>query len=389
MRFASLTGAFILLLLVLTPLKHAARYLAGQGVAGGLLPSLAYLLILASFWVVLTGTFWAVRRWLVFADAWASSGLAGLDRGVHGQWALGWWLFLSALLVAGAVVAGPEQRAAAVAEAIAASACVLVAFLGPPPEANPVDEYDPLPLPAPTPEPLPPVPSPVPGPPAPGEVIPLTMWWYFRREAGDLRVPPIRCEVRVNASKARYEQLRTEDHRVARVQDYARFVRDGLTPEVAETTRQMRQISETERLTTVAEINNVLAFAQRFEYAFDIEDKGVSEYPKFPLETMVEDRGDCEDHAILAAACLVRLGYEVRLVSLEYDAGPGHMALAVAGAEELPDAFSLRDPATGRRFYYCEVTADASSRDPNTVAFRMGEVPAKDKQARMELIPVA
>jgi hypothetical protein len=150
----------------------------------------------------------------------------------------------------------------------------------------------------------------------------------------------------------------------------------------------MRQISESDRLTTVAEINNVLAFAQRFEYALDTEDKGVLEYPKFPLETMVEDRGDCEDHAILAAACLVRLGYEVRLVSLEYGAGPGHMALAVAGAEELPDAFALRDPASGRRFYYCEVTTDASSQDPNAVVFRMGEIPDKDKQARMELISV-
>ena len=387
MRFASLASAFILSLLILTPLKHVVRYLAGQGAAGGLMPGLAYLAILVLLWVVLTGVFWSVRRWLVFADAWASSGLAGLDRGVHGQWALVWWLPLSMLLLVCAALWGGEERPTAIIEAIGASASALIALLGPPPEANPVDEYDPLPLPAPSPEPAPPLPSPEP-PLIPEDVIPLTMWWHFRREAGDLRAPAVRYEISVNASKARYQQQQAENHKVDRVQDYARFVRDGLTPEVIETSRQLRLISETDRLTTVAEINNVLAFAQRFEYAFDREDKGVPEYPKFPLETMVEDRGDCEDHAILAAACLVRLGYDVRLVSLEYAVGPGHMALAVAGAEELPDAFALRDPASGRRFYYCEATTDAASRDPSAIVFRMGEIPADDRRAKMELIRI-
>ena len=387
MRFASLASAFILSLLILTPINNVVRYLAGQGAEGGFLFGLAYLTILVSLWGVLTGIFWALRRWLMFADSWGESELAGLDRGVYGSWPLIWWLLLSLLLLAAAALCGSEERLAAIIEAIVVSASVLVAVLGPPPEANPVDEYDPLPLPAPSPEPTPPLPSPVP-PLIPDDVIPLTMWWHFRREAADLQAPAVRYEVFVNASKARYQQQQAENHKVDRVQDYARFVRDGLTPEVIETSRQLRLISETDRLTTVAEINNVLAFAQRFEYAFDREDKGVPEYPKFPLETMVEDRGDCEDHAILAAACLVRLGYDVRLVSLEYAAGPGHMALAVAGAEELPDAFALRDPASGRKFYYCEATTDAASRDPSAVVFRMGEIPADDRRAKMELIRI-
>lgn len=387
MRFASLTAAFSLLLLVLTPLKHGVRYLVGPGAGGGFLSGLAYLLILAFLWAMFAGISWAVRRWLIVSDEWESSGLAGLDRGVHGQWPLGWWLLLSVFLVAGAALAGEEQHAAAVAEGIAASASVLVALLGRPPEPNPVDDYDPLPLPAPSPEPITPPCPPSPAP-TPADIIPLVMWWYFRKNAGDLSAPAARYEVRVNASKTRYDQLRSEDHSVATVQDYSRFVRNGLTPEVTETSHQIRHISGTERLSTVAEINNVLAFAQRFRYAFDAEDKGVREYPKFPLETMVEDRGDCEDHAILAAACFTQLGYEVRLVSLEYDSGPGHMALAVAGAEELPDAFALRDPASGRKFYYCEVTTDASSRDPTALVFRMGEIPDKDKRAKMELIPI-
>ncbi|MGB9618870.1 MAG: hypothetical protein ACPL7K_00495, partial [Armatimonadota bacterium] len=280
MRFASLSAAFILLLLVLTPLKHAVRYLSGQETAGGLMRGLVYALILTAVWALLTGTLWALRRWLVFADAWASNGLAGLDRGVHGQWPHGWWLSLSLLLVLGAVFAAPQERTAAVVEAAVASAAVLVAFLGPAREANPVDEYDPLPLPAPSPAPTPPVVSPpLPEPPVSEDVIPLTLWWYFHKDAGNLCSPVTRYEVRVLASKARYEQLRARDHKVKQVQDYARFVREGLTAEVDETCRQIRRFSETDRLATVAEINNVLAFAQRFQYALDQEDKGVPEYP--------------------------------------------------------------------------------------------------------------
>ena len=150
----------------------------------------------------------------------------------------------------------------------------------------------------------------------------------------------------------------------------------------------MRRISKQDRLGAIPEINNVLAFAQRFRYVFDHEDKGVREYPKFPLETMIEDRGDCEDHAILAAACLVRLGYDARLVSLAYDAGPGHMALAVAGAEEMPDGFALSDPASGRKFYYCEVTSDGATRSPDAISFRIGELPEAARRAKMELVPV-
>jgi hypothetical protein len=119
-----------------------------------------------------------------------------------------------------------------------------------------------------------------------------------------------------------------------------------------------------------------------------LEDKGIVEYPKFPIETMVEDRGDCEDHAIIAAACLKKLGYDVRLVFLDYGTNTGHMALAVEGAADIPDAFVLRDPKTGRKFYYCEVTTDGNTRSPTKPVFRIGEIPERDRQAAMELIDI-
>lgn len=394
MRFARVGSAFVLLVLVLTPVKHALRGLGvapapGQYGFSPLLAGLEYLILLVALYGLITVVLWAFRSVLLYAEAWTQFGLADLDVGVCGVWPYRWFVVLAVFLLVAAATA--ESGLSSLVEALAACAVVFVALLGPPAAPNPVDEYDPLPIPSPspTPEPVPsPEPTPQPPVPKPEDLITLAMSWYFRKEPGHLGLPSTAYQILVNASRSRYNALVAKDHGVCAAADYGRFVRDGLTPEVEDTARAMRRISGQDRLGTIAEINNVLAFAQRFKYAQDSEDKGVSEYPKYPLETMVEDRGDCEDHAILAAACLVRLGYDVRLVLLKYGSGLGHMALAVAGAEGLPDALALRDPVSGRTFYYCEATTDAGSRDPNAVSFRMGEIPSNDRRAQMELVSV-
>lgn len=390
MRFARMAAAFLLLGAVFSPLKYVLRSLSGvapttddfiRSASAGL----TYAAILVTGYVILTAMLWGIRRLLIFADAWSGLGLADLDVGLSGQWPQRWLLLLSAALLIGVAMDGGIERPSGIAEAFAAALAVLFAFAASQPSPNEVDEYDPIPLPSPLP---PPEPLPGPVPPSPDDTVPLTMSWFFRREPGVLGSPATSYQIQVRASKARYEVLRLKDHTVKLTSDYGRFVRDGLTPEVDEATQQLRRITERDQLHTISEINNVLALAQAFRYVLDHEDKGVPEYPKYPLETMMEGRGDCEDHAIVAAACLVRLGYDVRLVSLEYGAGPGHMALAIAGADELPDAFALRDPISGRRFYYCEATTDAGSRDPHAIAFRMGEIPERDRQAKMELITI-
>lgn len=48
------------------------------------------------------------------------------------------------------------------------------------------------------------------------------------------------------------------------------------------------------------------------------------DYPKYPIETLVEQGGDCEDKAALLVALLKTFGFDAVLVSL-----PGHMAAAI------------------------------------------------------------
>jgi hypothetical protein len=76
--------------------------------------------------------------------------------------------------------------------------------------------------------------------------------------------------------------------------------------------------------TDVEKINFIASFVQSIEYKKDDPETETYEYPRYPLETLKEKRGDCEDKAILTAALLDSLGYNVSLIRL-----PQHMAVGV------------------------------------------------------------
>ena len=79
---------------------------------------------------------------------------------------------------------------------------------------------------------------------------------------------------------------------------------------------------------------------------------------RFPVETMCERTGDCEDTSILAAAVLRRLGHHVAIAVM-----PEHAALGVEAPPGIPGHFAT---VHGHRMYYCETTA---------AGFFVGELP--------------
>jgi len=116
------------------------------------------------------------------------------------------------------------------------------------------------------------------------------------------------------------------------------------------------------RYSTVSEevlVGYLLAFTQYIEYQADDAYMGTNEYWKFPLETLYDQGGDCEDTAILfcsiAHQCREKLGmsYETALLLL-----PGHMAGAVK--------FSTSD-----KYSYCETTM---------AGFDVGKIPDTMKE---------
>ena len=107
----------------------------------------------------------------------------------------------------------------------------------------------------------------------------------------------------------------------------------------------------------------ILSFTQYIEYQSDEEYMGVDEYWKFPLETLYDQGGDCEDTSILFVAIAhecrdkVGLSYNVALQLL-----PGHMAAAM----ELSSG-SSRYTTNPYGYIYGETT---------TTDFAIGEIPS-------------
>jgi hypothetical protein len=119
-------------------------------------------------------------------------------------------------------------------------------------------------------------------------------------------------------------------------------------------------------VTTSDYLNYLLAFVQYLQYQTDEEYLGYTEYWKFPLETLFDEGGDCEDTAILYVAIahesMERLGldYDVALQIL-----PGHMCVAVKskdiGAQTNPYGYM-----------YGETTAKN---------YKVGEIPDKVRES--------
>lgn len=98
-------------------------------------------------------------------------------------------------------------------------------------------------------------------------------------------------------------------------------------------------------------IEFVTSFVQHFEYIADEESKDQAQYTRYPVETLVEKRGDCEDTSILLASLLRALGLECVLLIFPED--PGHVAVGV-NSNELTGIYY---PYKNARYYYIETTS--------------------------------
>jgi len=117
------------------------------------------------------------------------------------------------------------------------------------------------------------------------------------------------------------------------------------------------------------EVNLMVAFVQSLPYTTDDVTTGYDEYPRYPLETLVEGGGDCEDTSILACALLDSMGIEVALVNL-----PGHVAAGVS-----IDTYGTYWTHEGTRYFYLETTGEG---------WEIGEVPEEHQGGSAVIYPV-
>ena len=118
-------------------------------------------------------------------------------------------------------------------------------------------------------------------------------------------------------------------------------------------------------------VYNVVAFVQSFAYVSDSKSKGQLEYVRYPVETLIDGMGDCEDTSILMAAILREMGYGVVLLSM-----PNHLALGVKGDHTLNGSYFVYG---NERYYYLETTDKG---------WALGEIPKQYARSDVRVIPL-
>jgi len=104
----------------------------------------------------------------------------------------------------------------------------------------------------------------------------------------------------------------------------------------------------------------VLAFVQSLPYTSDNVTQGYNEYPRFPIETLVDGGGDCEDTSILFATITLIMGYGTVYIN-----PTNHYAVGILG-DNLKGTYWEYPEASGQKYYYCETTGDG---------FKIGQIP--------------
>jgi hypothetical protein len=195
----------------------------------------------------------------------------------------------------------------------------------------------------------------------------VTFTWQFKPRGSGTE---FHQQLSINLSKKRFEYYR---RRVRFSDKWNKYAEEEM-PEVRALATEFQRLHSQHNWNTFNQVSNVLKFVQKcVHYSLDKDTTGHSEWPRYPIETIKEGIGDCEDVAILCAAILARLGFQVVLLSY-----PGHMAFGVAGAEKLNGEY-IHVTGTDRRYFYGEATSEG---------WHIGQIPPSYRNTTPEILPV-
>jgi hypothetical protein len=191
--------------------------------------------------------------------------------------------------------------------------------------------------------------------------------WTYKSTAHTLQVsiPPRSYAAYRNSDVARYYYYGYESN------DVQQFVTSN-DPIVIDVANKLRQMANSRGYTEVETINFVLRFCQTMKYSYDNASMDADEYWRFPVETLYDETGDCEDTSFLFSSISEAMGYDASILLF-----PGHAAVGVAS-----------DDATGTyvrgsnnvRYYYCETTSPG---------WEMGELPQELEGQEVDVVLVS
>ena len=196
---------------------------------------------------------------------------------------------------------------------------------------------------------------------APTEYMEVNYEWDYGKGTWsyDLKIP-----------KSAYDYYKTIDR--TKIHNYSYYVTDASDDEyLAALAGKFKEAAKEENYSDLDMVKNIILFVQSLDYVNDKVGTGYDEYPKFPLETLADQGGDCEDSAILLASLLRELGYGTVLLQFS-----DHMAVGVKGEASLPGSYYEFE---GDRYYYVETTS---------TGWGIGDVPEQMKDQKAKILSV-
>lgn len=185
------------------------------------------------------------------------------------------------------------------------------------------------------------------------------------------------CSITLNISTDLYDYYRNDREHLAYVYQF----NDGEVPPnyysfmLSEHDRPLMRVLAQEfsryAFTEKDQIGLALSFVQSLPYAFDTDSKDEDEYVRYPVETLVDGCGDCEDKVALLVALLYEMDKDFVLLVM-----PEHMALGVHCDEIEGSRYLLYQ---GKKYYFMETTM------PN---WQIGQIPEDYFGAEAEVVPV-
>ncbi|MFC2002990.1 hypothetical protein ACFLV4_03480 [Chloroflexota bacterium] len=135
--------------------------------------------------------------------------------------------------------------------------------------------------------------------------------------------------------------------------------------------KKLQTAAEREGFTEYETVEFAAAFVQSLPYTLDSVTSPYDEYPRYPIETLVDNGGDCEDTSILLASIVDKMGYGVVLIML-----PNHVAVGVKGGENIYGTYWEYE---GSKYYCIETTGEG---------WRIGELPDEYKNSSASIRPL-
>jgi hypothetical protein len=152
--------------------------------------------------------------------------------------------------------------------------------------------------------------------------------------------------------------------------DYSVYVTHPLDDEYISTIiGEFDDIASAQGYDEVQLVELVVAFVQSLPYTSDDVTTGFDEYARYPIETLVDGGGDCEDTSILTSALLDGMGYGAVLFSL-----PEHVGVGVDVDHE--GTYWLYEDV---KYYYVETTGEG---------WEIGELPEAHQGHSATVYPI-